>query len=63
MVTKDREDDTRIPGKRRRCCESCGALRYDVKRRGDGYAQDVQGKEGAEHTVCDRCDHERSQDI
>lgn len=56
-------DHAKIRGKRRRRCQQCCCMRYDVKRRPDAYSQEMNESHGAEWTVCDHCDHENRMDI
>lgn len=49
--------------RRRRRCSYCGQLKADVRRRPDGYRNDVNNEPHATHVACDSCDHECNQDI
>jgi len=56
------QDDKMIEGKRRKRCDCCGCLKYDVSRIIEPYAQDMAGVEEWVN-YCVSCETASSQDI
>ena len=55
-------DDKKIPGKRRRRCEICNHLKYDVVITINPYSEDIDGIEVKE-AICTDCYNSLQKDI
>jgi len=57
-----KRDQQKVPGKRRRRCDGCDSLRFDVKRMLEPFEQDVNNKE-VWVNYCEYCARESCMEI